>query len=111
MIYQLNKATRLMLGAGFEEKAQADDYFDATIADADRYMMSFGGVHKIDKNLLLKVGYQYAWIDDRSVSGEDYINQLVASAGLNSDANGTNAYNGQYQGHIQMLSVGASWLF
>lgn len=110
-IYKLNDKTKLLFGSGYEEKAQGDDYFDATIADADRYMISFGGVHEIDKNWLIKAGYQYAWIDDRTVNGRDYINQLVASAGLNSDANGTDVYNGQYEGHIQMLSIGASRLF
>jgi len=111
LVYQWSKKTRLLFGTGYEEQAQGDESFDATIADADRYMMSVGVVYESDNSFLFKAGYQYAWIDDRTVNGSDYINQLATSGGLDSDANGTDAYNGLYEGHIQMLSIGVSKLF
>jgi len=111
IIYQLNDSSQLLLGAGYEEGAQKDAYFDATTADADRYMLSIGFVHKIDKLWLFKAAYQYAGIDDRTVNGQSYLNQIISSGGLDTDANGTDAYNGQYEGHIQMLSLGVSRSF
>ncbi|MCW8911680.1 MAG: outer membrane protein transport protein [Gammaproteobacteria bacterium] len=111
VIYQLNDNSQLLLGAGYEEAAQKDAYFDATTADADRYMLSFGFVNKVDRLWLLKAAYQYAWIDDRAVNGQSYLNRVASSSGLDTDANGTDAYNGQYEGHIQMLSFGVSRSF
>ena len=110
-IFELDDKTQLLLGAGYEVKAQGDNYFDATIADTDRYMLSVGGVYKAANNWQFKAAYQYAWMDERNISGRDYVNQLVTSGGLDTDPNGSDVYNGQYAGHIQMLGIGVSRLF
>ncbi|MDH5485502.1 MAG: outer membrane protein transport protein, partial [Gammaproteobacteria bacterium] len=109
--YTLDEKNQLLFGAAYEETAQADAYFDATTADADRYMVSFGIVHALDKDWSFKAGYQYAWIKDRVVEGQSYLGQIVSSGGDDYDANGTDAYNGRYTGHIQMLSFGVSRAF
>ena len=108
MSYKIRNNTQLLFGAAFEEKAQGDDYFDAATADADRYMLSFGVLYQLTSEWILKAGYQYARIEERNIEGKDYLDQLVLTGGVNSDANGTNAYNGQYEGYIQMLAVGIS---
>ena len=111
VILQLDNKTKLLLGAGYEQKAQGDNYFDATIADTDRYMLSAGGVYNAANNWQIKAAYQYAWMDDRRVNGRDYASQLVTSGGLDTDPNGSDVYNGKYTGHIQMLGIGVSKLF
>lgn len=110
-VLELDSKTQLLLGAGYEVKAQGDNYFDASIADTDRYMLSVGGVYSAADNWQIKAAYQYAWMDGRSVNGRDYVNQLVTSGGLNTDPNGSDVYNGKYTGHIQMLGIGVSKLF
>lgn len=109
--YQLSDAVELLFGTGYEQKAQGDDYFDVTIPDDSRYMISAGMVYKMPSDWQFKLGYQFAKNKDRTISGRSYMTQLINSGFNNSDANGTDVYNGQYRGVIHMFSLGATRSF
>lgn len=111
LTYKINDNTDLLLGAGYEEKAQGDEFFDATIADADRRLISFGVVNDLSDDWSFKVAYQFVKNTDRTIAGQSYVTQLVNSGGNDSDPNGTDVYNGDYKGNIHLLAIGVTKLF
>jgi long-chain fatty acid transport protein len=111
LTWSLNSNTDLLFGTGYEETPQPDEHFDSTIADADRYMLSIGITHKLADGWKIKGGYQYGWLKDRAVSGQSYINQVASSGGTNLDPNGTDLYNGEYEGEAHLLGVGVTKSF
>jgi long-chain fatty acid transport protein len=111
LIYRLSDSSRLLFGTGVEETGQDDAYFDATVADADRYMISFGLVHDFEHCCQIKFGYQYTWLEDRIIQGSSYTDRIVSSSGSDTDPNGSDVYNGRYEGAIRMLSMGVSMTF
>ncbi len=109
--YQVRPTVALLFGTGYENTPQSENHFDASIADADRYMVSFGVKKIIHGNWHFTVGYQYAWSNKRNIIGRDYSNQVINSAGGQVDPNGTDAYNGEYRLSSHLLSLGISWSF
>jgi long-subunit fatty acid transport protein len=74
-------------------------------------MLSIGITHKLADGWKIKGGYQYGWLKDRAVSGQSYINQVASSGGTNLDPNGTDLYNGEYEGEAHLLGVGVTKSF
>ncbi len=111
LTWQLNSQTALLFGAGYSETPIPKHHFDATIAGNDTYMLSVGMTRELNKGWAVKLGYQYAWIKDRRVTGRDYIGQVAGSAGANVDPNGSDLYNGKYNGAAHMFGIGITKTF
>ena len=108
LTYQHNNKMHVLLGGGMEDKAQTDDYFDATVPDNQRFMLSIGLQYILEKDWTITGGYQYAWSKKRNYAGRSYLDQIVNSGGSNVDPNGADVYNGEYNQSIHLLGLGIS---
>ena len=106
--YRLTGNTKLRFGTGLEKTPVKKRYFDARTPDSDRYMVSLGLEHLTDDGWGLNVGYMYGWTKSRDFSGRSYPAQL---AGGETDPNGTDAYNGRYQGDVHLFGLGVTKSF
>lgn len=103
-IVALSEKTNLLLGYSYDETGQTDKHFSARVPDSDRQLFSVGMTHDF-AGWTLEASYMYAAVDDRTFSGTPY-NPLV-----NSDPNGTNAYDGKYESKVNLLGIGLSTKF
>ncbi|MEJ2142819.1 MAG: outer membrane protein transport protein [Gammaproteobacteria bacterium] len=99
-IYQLNNKTKLLFGYSVDEGV-TDKYFSARVPGNDRDLVSAGVTHDYG-DWTLEASYMRVTLDDR-----DY-NSTTAP---NTDANGTLAFNGEYESSADLFSVGASMKF
>lgn len=104
--YQLSSATQLRFGYAYDQTPQPDQYFSARVPDADRQTLSLGIAHRI-AGWNLEAGYSYIKLKDRTLnSGVNF-----SGAPLLIDPNGTDAYNGTYKSHANILGIGISKKF
>lgn len=110
-MYKLTAKTELRLGYTLDQTPQGDAHFSARVPDADRQLFSIGLAQDMG-GWSIEAGYMYVKFDDRTVnSSQSYTQQLIASAGANSDPNGTSAYNGTYQSSVSLFGLGVTTRF
>lgn len=108
-IYQLSDKTQLRAGYTFDETGQNEEFFSARVPDADRQLLSIGIAHEVG-GWTLEGGYMYVKFDDRTVaSNTNYTAQIVGTG--NTDPNGTNAYNGEYESDVNLFGLGVTKKF
>lgn len=104
--YQLTPRTQLRFGYAYDETPQPDQYFSARIPDANQQSLSLGVAHQV-AGWTLEGGYMYVKLDDRTKSGgSNYAGTPVAG-----DPNGTDAFNGTYKSHANLIGIGVSRKF
>lgn len=99
--YRLTTDRQLRFGYSYDETAQGDDHFNARIPDADRHLFGLGLAQRFG-GWTLEAGYMYILLKDRNYDS------AVPFGTYGADANGTNAYNGQYRGTVHILGLGVS---
>ena len=99
-IYQLNGKTKLLFGYSVDEGV-TDEYFSARVPGNDRDLISLGVTHDFG-DWTLEASYMRVTLDDR-----DYNSTTPPGA----EANGTLAFNGEYESSADLFSVGASMKF
>ncbi len=102
--YRLIPATLLRFGYASDQTGQGDDHFNARIPDANRHTFGLGLSQKVG-GWNLDVGYMYVLFSDRTISA------AAPFGAYGADANGTSAYNGEYQGNAHLIGVGVSAKF
>lgn len=105
--YMLSNYTQLLFGYTRDESPQPDKYFSARIPDADRQLFSVGFTHKLEDSWTMESGIMIVKFKNRR------INQPAGSYGANllsgnTDANGTDAYNGKYESDAWLFGIGFS---
>ncbi len=110
-VWRQNDNTDWLLGLGYEQSPQSNQYFDPALSEADRYMVSIGLNQRLGDGWLIKLGYQYGWQKSRTITGHNYGQQLLNSGGSHTDPNGSDAYNGRYQGDMHLLGIGMTKQF
>lgn len=101
--WDLTPETQLRFGYTFDETGQGDENFSARVPDADRHLFSIGIAQKLG-GWTVEGGYMYVLFDDR-----DYVSTTAYVPG--GDANGTLAYNGNYEANVHLLGLGVSTKF
>jgi long-chain fatty acid transport protein len=101
--YRLDANGKMRFGYSLDKTPQPDDYFSARIPDSDRQLFSVGYARKMGI-WSFEVGYMYVKGKDRNItSSTSYLSNII---GGDTEANGTNAYNGTYSSTVQLLGVG-----
>lgn len=106
VIYQLNPKTKLLFGYSDDETPQPDDYYSARVPDNDRTLTSIGVTYDISKDMTFEASYMNVDIDERNINSTTVYNPAV-----DSDPNGTNAYNGDYDAGATVLAFGLTMKF
>jgi len=106
LTYQLSQTTELRFGYTFDENPQPDDNFSARVPDADRQLFSVGAKHALP-GLDLEWGLMYAVWDDRTINRST----PFPASQTNLDANGTAAYNGDYESNAILAGIGIQKAF
>lgn len=99
--FNLNDKTTLRAGYSYDLTAQPDAYFSARLADNDRQLFSAGIEHDMGR-WKLSAGFMHVLFKDRSASNS------VPFGSYGTDANGTAAYNGNYQSSVNLIGLGFS---
>lgn len=102
--YDLQPNTQLRFGYTFDETPQPDDSFSPRVPDNDRHLFSLGMAQKMN-GWTVEAGYMYVMVKDRDISSD------VAYVSPAQDPNGSNAFNGEYETDIHLLSLGVSTKF
>jgi len=107
--YQLTTAWQLRFGYTLDETPQSDDYFTARIPDADRQLFSFGVSYK-PNSWEFEAGIMYVKFDNRTINqpAGSYLSRLQ---NLDTDPNGTDAYNGTYESNATVIGIGFTKTF
>jgi len=106
LTYQLSQTTELRFGYTFDENPQPDENFSARVPDADRQLFSIGAKHSLS-GLDLEWGLMYAVWDDRTINSST----PFPASQTNLDANGTAAYNGNYESNAILVGIGIQKAF
>lgn len=108
--FQLNNMTQLFFGYTRDETPQPDSSFSARIPDADRQLLSAGFNHKIRKDWTIEGGIMLVKFEDRTINQP--ANSFATNLGSgNTEANGTDAYNGKYKSEAFLIGLGFSKTF
>ena len=100
-----------MFGYSDDETPQPDEYFSARVPDNDRTLLSLGFTHDISENITIEASYLNVDIDTREINSTDsYGAQLLADP-TNTDPNGTDAYNGDYDAGADVFAIGMTMRF
>jgi len=102
--YQFAPGTKLRFGYSYDETGQGDDHFNARIPDANRHLFGIGIAQKFG-SWNVDLGYMYILFADRTITAS------APFGTYGSDANGTSAFNGKYQGDAHLLGAGISTRF
>lgn len=102
--YDLTPAMQLRFGYALDHTAQDDTNFSARIPDADRQLFSAGVAYSA-QGWTVELGYMHVVFDER-----DY-RASAAFGAYGRDANGTNAYNGDYAAQVDIVGLGVSRTF
>ena len=98
LTYQLLPATQLRFGYSYDETGADDDFFTARIPDNDRHLFGLGVGHRFDDGWALDASYMYVRFKDRNYRGnKPYL--------PGEDVNGTDAFDGKYEGHAHLVAV------
>lgn len=111
VIYQLNPKTKLLFGYATDETPQTDDYFSARVPDNDRKLLSLGFTYDISKNVTIEGSYMNVDIDTRDVTSTDSYGLQLFTDPTDTDPNGTDAYNGEYEAGADVFAFGVSMKF
>ncbi|RMG36737.1 MAG: aromatic hydrocarbon degradation protein [Gammaproteobacteria bacterium] len=103
--YQLNNAAELRFGYTFDEKASGDAHFSARTADSDRHLFSLGFGLDLGNGLEVEGSYMLVRFTDRNFA------TTTPFGTYGSDANGTSAYNGNYETTVHIVGLGLSKRF
>jgi len=107
--YQLNNAWQLRFGYTRDETPQSDNHFSARIPDADRQLYSAGFAYAVKDELEIEAGLMYVKFDDRTIDQPP--GSFVSKLPGDTEANGTDAYNGKYESNALIIGVGFSATF
>lgn len=100
--YQVMPATQLRFGYTLNQNPQAESNYSARYPNARRHLFSAGLKHEY-KGWDLEGGIMYGRWEDRTIA-----NSKPYTGG---DANGTSAYNGQYELDGILVGIGANFYF
>ena len=104
--YNLTPKTQLRFGYTYDEPGQQKDRYSPRVPDDNRQLFSIGLGHSFGEGWQVDGGYMYVVWDDNDYRSNRPFNPLTG------DANGTSAYNGDYEAnvHIFGLSVNKTFL-
>jgi long-chain fatty acid transport protein len=97
--YALNDIIQLRFGYSYGENRQPDAYFNARMPDNDRYLLGIGAGYELVNGWNLDIGYTYVKFKDRT------FNSTTTPLAPETDLNGTNAYNGNYEGDTHLFGL------
>ena len=109
VIYQLNPKTKLLFGYSADETPQPDDYFSARVPDNDRTLTSIGFTYDINKDMTIEASYMNVDIDGRKIN--EPAGTYASGLPGNTDPNGTDAFNGEYDAGATVLAFGLTMKF
>jgi len=108
VIYQLNDKTKLLFGYSDDPTPQKLEYFSARVPDSDRVLYSVGFTHDMGNDMTMEASYMTADFDGRTVNSTT---SYAAGLPVNTDPNGTDAYNGVYDTSVDLFAVGITMKF
>jgi len=97
-------ATQLRFGYTRDLAPNKDTHFSARVPDSDRQLFSVG-VGQTVGTWMVEAGYMYVLWDDRNYDS------AAPFTSFGTDANGTNLYNGAYEGNAHILGLGVNGSF
>jgi long-chain fatty acid transport protein len=101
--YQATPKMQLRFGYTLDKTGQQDELFSPRIPDEDRQLFSIGAGYDMGDGWNLDLGYMYVKFDDRTHVGTAYV--------PGQEANGSSAYNGDYEADVHLFGVGLSKTF
>jgi len=106
--YELSSTNQLQFGYAYDETPSDDNFFSARVPGNDRQMISMGLAHK-QADWTIEFAYLYMQADDRKIASSTSFQTGVI--GGDTDANGTDAFNGTYKLSAHLFSLGVSTQF
>lgn len=98
LTYRVLPKTQLRLGYAYDETGQNDEHFSSRVPDNDRHLLSVGVGHELAPGWTIDLGYMYAHFEERRFRGDT---RYLPGA----EANGTSAYDGDYEGAAHLIGV------
>ena len=107
--YQHNNKLQFRFGYTRDETPQSEKYFSARIPDADRQLFSAGLSYKFKDDLEFEGGLMFVKFNNRTIDRP--AGSFVSKLPGDTEANGTDAYNGKYESNALVIGFGLTASF